>query len=319
VDAQASASSTSLPPIFGVVQERFPWEGVVQGAGVILVERLPELSAEISALDARVFGLSSGFFYLPAALAVEWGRDDDESLERLLSLLAIGHGHFAFQDLVIDNGGAPAQLCLVSDTCLLTYLDLLEHEAPAIDKGQYRRWHDLYYRWYVDALKIEMSHRCDLSRFTSEEILKMGMKAAPGNTTIHLVADWTGHESSAEGAVAAVMYLCAGLQVLDDLNDLSEDFAEANYSMPLTEIILSLGPDGSPEALESKDLLVVAAENGVFASCLDIADSLFSLAERTAASMEIGVIADLANTWRRRTGARRDLLLEAMVPSDVRR
>jgi hypothetical protein len=112
------------------------------------------------------------------------------------------------------------------------------------------------------------------------------------------------------------MQLCAGLQVLDDLNDLSDDFEGENYSMPLTEIILSLGPGSSPKSLEPDDLLVVAAENGVFGSCLDIAQSLFSLAEQSAASAGALTVAELAATWRRRTGARKELLVEALIPSD---
>lgn len=300
-----------LPALLEVVQERFPWEDVARGAGRILAERLPELSSEIAALDPRVFGLSSGFFYLPAALAVEWGRDDDASLGRLLRLLAIGHGHFAFQDLVIDDGGAPPQLCVLSDTFLLTYLDQLADEAPD-DPGRYRRWHDQYYGWYASALQVELAHRSRLHRFTPAEILELGMKAAPGNTTIHLIADWTGHEDSAVGAVTSVMQLCAGLQVLDDVNDLSEDFAGGNYSMPLTEIILSLGPDSSSECLQPDDLLAVAADSGVFANCLDISESLFSLAACTAASVGANVISELAATWGRRVDMRRDLLFKAL-------
>ena len=213
--------------------------------------------------------------------------------------------------LMLEKG---VQYISESDTFLLTYLDQLADEAPDNDLGRYRRWHDQYYGWYASALQVELAHRSRLHRFTAAEILKLGMKAAPGNTTIHLIADWTGHEESAVGAVTSVMQLSAGLQVLDDLNDLSEDFSGGNYSMPVTETVLSLGPDNSPENLQPDDLLAVAADSGVFANCLDISESLFSLAACTAASVGANVISELAATWGRRVEMRSRPPLQGPIP-----
>ncbi|MCE7883903.1 MAG: DUF499 domain-containing protein [Actinobacteria bacterium ATB1] len=146
-----------------------------------MADELPPL---VDGLDARVFGLTSGFFYLPATQADAWGVAEESWVEELCLTLAVGHAHFAIQDAQFDAGSCPPELVLLSDVCLLEYLNLLDRFGP-----DYRTRHDTYYLWYVRALSAELSHRSELRSYSAREVSELGLKAAPGNTVLHLVAD----------------------------------------------------------------------------------------------------------------------------------
>ena len=301
-----------MPAALITVRDTFVWERVDNEARRVLGERVPELEADVAALPRRVFGLASGFFYLPATVAREWGEEDSEWLQSLLVTLAIGHAHFAVQDQQIDGGGALPGQCLLSDVALLTYLDRLAALAPPDDLARYRRCHDQYYRWYVRALTIEVAHRDSPHRFSADDIVAMGLKAAPGNTTLQVVADRTGRPHAAEPLVTAVMRLCAGLQVLDDLDDLAEDLQGGNLSMPLTEVLLAQELSVAPD-----DVAAFAAVTGVTTSCLAIADHLFGLAALSGGAAGADVVVDLATMWSNRVAALRSQVEQALVDVDT--
>ncbi|HMJ78878.1 MAG TPA: hypothetical protein VK507_23035 [Iamia sp.] len=298
-----------LPAALITVRDTFPWERVDDEARRVLGERVPELKAEVAALPRQVFGLASGFFYLPATVAAEWGEEDPTWLQSLLVTLAIGHAHFAVQDQQIDGDGATPAQCLLSDIALLTYLDRLGTMAPPDDAGRYRRRHDEFYRWYVGALTLEVAHRDRLHRFGPDEIVAMGLKAAPGNTTLHVVADRTGRSDASDPLVDAVMRLCAGLQILDDLDDMADDLRRGNLSMPLTEVLLTQD-EGTVDA---EDVVALAAATGVTTSCLVIADHLFGLAATSGRAAGADVVVDLATVWINRAAARRRQVEQALV------
>lgn len=307
-----------LPEQIVALQGTHPWEQVAEQARARLTQRVPELEPYIAAMPDAVFGLTSGFFYLPAAQAEAWGLSNDQWQSELLLLLALGHAHFAAQDLQIDGGNCSPELCLLSDAALLSYLDGLRDRGPASDANRYLALHDLYYRWYVKALGVELRHRRKLWPFTRDEILLLGLKAAPGNTTLHLVADATGHSRHVDDLVRAVMQLCAGLQILDDLNDMSDDFEDGNITFPVSATLLALGVEQvSGTELDSAELYVTAVGTGIAATCTLIAQRCFDLASDSAEKATASVVRDLARVWHTRAGNRRAQLHEALEASGI--
>lgn len=306
---------TDLPLSLCRVREQHPWEEVAFRARSSLGTRVPELRGYVEAVPQAVFGLGSGFFYLPAAQAAEWGVHDERWTASFLELLAVGHAHFAAQDLQIDEGACPPELTLLSDVALLEYIDGLRAHAPPEQLSRYTHLHDRYYRWYVQAMSIELRHRESLHPYSANEVLGLGMKAAPGNSVLHIVADRAGVQDAA-ALVRSVMQLCAGLQVVDDLNDLERDLRDGNYTMPLTSALLRSGtsPDEAVE-LEPGDLAVLSATVGATDRCLGIALSCFDLAAKSADSAKASVVEQLASMWRSRILERRAGIAAAMGSS----
>ncbi len=306
-----SRGSLDLPDEITRVRITHPWELVASRAKTRLSDLVPELSEHVESLDTRVFGRESGFFYLPAAQAESWGVTQPSWLEDLLTLLAIGHAHFAVQDMVVDSGGCPPESALLADVCLLEYLDALDRLSSHSPR-RYRDLHDSYYRWYLRGLLTELGHRQKLHAYSVQEISELGLKAAPGNTIIHLVADASGRPEDAGSAVKAVMQLCTGLQLLDDLNDISGDYGDGNLTMALTATLLSID-DLLRQGLDPEDLVALAASSGVAVGCVGIAQEYFSLAEASAVEAGADVIAGLARMWSLRAESRRRIIAEALA------
>jgi hypothetical protein len=293
-----------LPPALTAVRDHHPWAKVAERARQILGDRLPELLDVTDGLPQAVFGLGSGFFYLPAAQAIAWGLAEAAWIDDFLVLLAVGHCHFAAQDLQLDEGRCPPELCLISDVALLEYLDELRRLAPVAEPNRYTVLHDHYYRWYVQALSVELSHRRQLRAYTANEVVGLGLKAAPGNTVLHVVADATGR-AEADLLVRSVMQLCAGLQIVDDLNDLERDYQDRNFTMPLTSTLLRLGVEHQDDhGIDAGELPLLAASLEVTSTCLQIAGRCFHMANKSASDAAATVVGDLANTWLERVTTR---------------
>jgi hypothetical protein len=294
------------------VRDQHPWPSVAAGARQRLKRRAPELSDYVDEMPETVFGLGSGFFYLPAAQGRAWGLGNDW-LPEFLILLALGHAHFAAQDLQIDSGRCPPALTLLSDVALLEYLSALRDRTPTSSFTQYTDLHDLYYRWYVRALDVELRHRTRLHPYRSEEVLLLGLKAAPGNTALHIVADASNHAQAAGELVLGVMQLCAGLQVIDDLNDLARDFEDRNFTMPLTATLRAMRAElGSLDQIDPEDLSLAAVSSRVADACLEVAQHCFELSGSSAARAEAFVLRDLADVWHRRAAERRQEIVAAL-------
>ncbi|MFD8495898.1 hypothetical protein [Amycolatopsis sp. NPDC059657] len=268
------------------------------------------MAEAVNQFPVAVFGLDSGFFHLPAAQARAWGVPS-EQVERLRDLLAIGHFHFAFQDLVIDEGHAPAAMCVIADTSLLRYLDGLAELGPAV-AGHYRSLHDRYYRDYAAAIARDLAHRDGLLSYTTEDITGLGDKAAPGMTALHLVADLADTPWRGEPLARALVRLCTGLQLLDDLQDAAEDAANGNMTWPLASALLAY-PDVNVG--DAADLRAALAGSGAADACLNVAESAFTDAAALAVATEATVLAELADVWRRRAVEQRSGLL---LPEDIR-
>ncbi|HUY51010.1 MAG TPA: class 1 isoprenoid biosynthesis enzyme [Streptosporangiaceae bacterium] len=294
---QALAEEAAHNP-FGVVGDR---------ARRQLAEAVPALAGDLESFPLSVFGLTSGFFYVTAAQGRAWGMRDS-LVSGVLTIQALGHLHFAFHDAVIDDGYAPAIMCLLSDAALLSYL-----QGLATLSGQpasvYQELHREYYDLYVAAIKRDLAHRDSLFGYTVDDILGLGNKAAPGAVMVQLIADLTGHPNRGQPTAQAMLRLCTGLQLVDDLNDSADDAAAGNRTWPVTSALLAY-PD--LDVTDRGTVEAAVAGSGVAAGCLKLAADAFADARGIAGHADATVLADLADMWHRRTLRRERLLREAL-------
>lgn len=274
-----------------------PWPVLSGLARETLRRKAPAMAGRVDEYPDAVFGLTSGFFHLPGAQARSWGLADDATCTEFHTLLALMHFHYAFQDLVVDEGEAPPVMCLLSETCLLAYLDGISALAP----GGYRALHTAYYDLYLAAIASDLTHRVRTHAYTPEEIVGLGRKAAPVATALHVAADLSGTARDASAAARALLLLCTGLQLLDDLTDCARDAAVGNLTWPVTSALLSYpGLDlASAEAVESGVLGCGAA-----AACARLAADVFGRAADRADACGANVLADLAGVWTHRAHRR---------------
>ncbi|MEO3923334.1 class 1 isoprenoid biosynthesis enzyme [Micromonosporaceae bacterium B7E4] len=273
-----------------------PWPEIWKRACQRLQAGNPALAAELAGYPPAVFGLGAGFFYLPAAQAREWGCRDEDAISELLTVLALGHVHYAFQDQVVDEGGAPASMCLISDTALLGYLDGLAALVPA-RAARYRELHDRAYDVYCAAVLRDLGHRDGLVPYSAAELVRLGEKAAPGAVAFHLAADLAGVPELADLATTSVLRLCTGLQLVDDLHDAAEDARTGNRTWPVTAALLSY-PGLDP--MDGGGVEAAVVGSGVAAAGLRLAAATFRDAARYARTAGSLVVRELAEEWERR-------------------
>jgi hypothetical protein len=288
-------------------QARNPWPIVADNARRRLCAAVPALADRIREFPDTVFGLTSGFFYLPTAQARAWGLADEAVRAELQTILAVGHFHFAFHDLVVDEQEAPAVMCLLADACLLSYLDGLAALVPG-RAAHYRDLHDRYYNLYAAAIARDLHHRRLLVPYEIEDIIGLGDKAAPGATAIHVAADLAGYPEHAEPASSALLRLCTGLQLLDDLNDAARDARVQNRTWPVTSAQLAY------PGLDLQDAAAVEAAvvgSGAARGCVRLARQAFDDARRQARAAHATVLAELAAAWSR-TCQRRERQLDML-------
>jgi hypothetical protein len=284
-----------------------PFNAIAERARRRLEKSLPALASYVAQFPFAAFGLTSGFFYLTSAQGRVWGMDDALAAE-VLTVQALGHFHFAFHDVVIDEGHAPAVMCLLSDTCLLSYLDGLAAMVPR-RANDYRQLHRGYYNMYAAAIERDLTHRNQVHAYTADDILGLGDKAAPGATMLHLVADLAGRPQYADPAVLALLRLCTGLQLVDDLNDCADDAPVKNLTWPVTSALLAY-PDLNVTDQGAVEAAVVGS--GAASGCLRLAAHAFSDALALAREADASVLAELASTWRERTVCRARQLQETV-------
>jgi hypothetical protein len=298
---------SALPQSLISEAESTPWPQVVERARWRLCRAAPSLSAGIADAPIEAFGVRVGFFYLPVAQARAWGVQDDGLLTEFLSVLAVGHYHFQVHDLVIDEGRCPAPSCLLSDVCLLSYLDGLDRLANGTPV--YRRLHDRYYDSYAAAVVRDLAHRARLHPYSAADILGLGDKAAPGATAMHIAADLAGRDNG-RAAARAVLRLCTGLQLVDDLNDAAIDARVANWTWPVTSALLAY-PDLDP--LDGPGVEAAVVGSGVARAALRLAEAAFLDAALIAGDADAQVLAELAAVWMDRCQERRTHFHDALA------
>jgi hypothetical protein len=274
-----------------------PWPVLSERARKILRRKTPALADRVDEYPDAVFGLTSGFFHLPVAQARAWGLADDGLCTEFHTLLALMHFHYAFQDLVVDEGEAPPVMCLLSESCLLAYLDGISALAP----GEYRTLHTDYYALYTAAIAADLSHRVQLRAYSPDEIVGLGRKAAPVATALHVAADLSGKACDASAAAQALLLLCTGLQLLDDLTDCARDAAVGNMTWPVTSAFLAYpGLDAADAGAVEAGVLACGAAEGSARLAADV----FGRAADRAAACGADVLSDLSLVWVRRARRR---------------
>jgi hypothetical protein len=311
-----SGSGLVLPERIVSVQEKYPWSSVQQSAKSVLAAAVPAFHDEIDELPLSVFGLNSGFFYLPAALASDWVAP--VPMEDFLVALAVGHVFFAFQDSVVDGGAAPPELCLIAHDALFEYLRRIAAigwpgTSPAAELTHAIESHRRNYRLYSAAIANDLRHRKVWERYTSSEIANLGWKAAPCNTPFEVVAARSGRQEQVPELLEAVKHFCAGLQLMDDLSDLAVDHADGNMTMALSHTLLHLREAGLEHRRADVDDVLFAAEmTGVSRASCRMAVRMFAVAKELADRVKATPVAELCDAWSVRAVRRIELIDESV-------
>ncbi|MFC9659349.1 hypothetical protein ACFVJ5_03835 [Nocardia sp. NPDC127606] len=311
-----SADKLVLPESILLVQESYPWLSVERSAKSVLSTAAPAFRSEIDNLPLSVFGLNSGFFYLPAALALEWAAP--VPIEDFLVALAVGHVFFAFQDSIVDGGAASPELCVIAHDALFEYLPRIAaigwpSASPAVGSAHAIESHRRNYLLYSAAIANDLRHRSVLNRYTSLEIANLGWKAAPCNTPFEVVAARSGRQESVPDLLEAVKYFCAGLQLMDDLSDLAVDHADGNMTMALSHTLLHLKDAGlEHRSADADDILFAAEMSGVSLVSCQMALRMFSVAKEFADRVEATPLAELCDAWTVRAVRRIELIDESV-------
>lgn len=313
---RCSGSKISLPECILFVQENYPWLSVERSAKNVLSKAAPAFEVEIDKLPLSVFGLNSGFFYLPAALALEWAAPIP--MKDFLVTLAVGHVFFAFQDSIVDGGAAPSELCMVAHDALLEYLQRIgaigwPSTSPAAELVHAIESHRRNYLLYSATIANDLRHRRGLNRYTSLEIANLGWKAAPCNTPFEVVAARSGRQEHIPHLLDAVKHFCAGLQLMDDLSDLAVDHADGNMTMALSHTLLHMKDAGlEHRSANVGDILFAAEMTGVSRASCQMALRMFAVAKEIADGVEAIPLAELCDAWTRRAVQRIELIGESV-------
>lgn len=190
----------------------------------------------------RLYGLDSGFFYMPMGLHLFSIYSHPEIdvpsgfLEDLSTSIALGHAHFAIMDKIIDERVVKPPLIPVAQICLSIYLKQLEtlYEGQSV-----RDRHDHYYQLYAVQAIREHRSRFQLVNPGTHQIQSLGLKSAPACVALELILKKTGHDAGYIVDATEIFLQYAGcLQLLDDLSDLEPDFRDGLSSFPLNMLFV---------------------------------------------------------------------------------
>lgn len=296
-----SVPPDALPAVLSGLERQWPEEVVVERCNAVL-DDVGLVLARRHGFSAAMFGVRSGFFYLPAAVGLEWGSVSPKDVGELLTTIGLGHAYFAAQDAIVDDGTAPPEVVLLSHGCFVAYLRrLLDLASPQLDGDSVLELHQSHYSDYVAALSVELDHRKALRPFTNDDVRQLGFKASPGNVVLEVVgALGRIPRARTESLCDAVMILCAGMQLVDDLNDLVGDRRRGIDTYPAAQLRHEvLEPLACPSPADEM-LFPLAAASGVATETVELARELFRSAASLAAEAGSAVTAALCGTWAHR-------------------
>jgi len=295
----------SEPASIRAARAALPIDAIHEEVRAALAAAVPALAGYVDALPPKVFGVESGFFHLPVAQALLWGLPADEWLRGLGTAVALGSVHYAAQDIVVDTGDCTTELVLVCDAAQTAYLRQLHRLCP---DEKCARHHDRYFERYCAALIADRRHRDAVIPFGAEDVLRLADKAAPLFLGFPLAMARTPHGGPPLSDVErALRHLCVGLQLHDDVADIAEDLAQGYFSFPATVTLLRrMGHPPGPvrPGLDHAEVEARMYLDGVAAASYELATRHFEHGAVVAASAGVQAVADLADHWRARTGAR---------------
>ncbi|WP_330289985.1 hypothetical protein [Streptomyces sp. NBC_00576] len=291
-----------------------PWETVVARIHHEITHAVPALDTTVRELPRKVFGLDSGFFYMPLAQAMHWGEEDGGWLENVATVFGLGHLYYVLHDQLVDQGRLSPRQAVLMDAALTLYLTrgarlgagaerfLVSHAAGAAT--------------YAEALLRDIAHNeRPEDDYSPDDVFRLGEKAAPGILALVVVAARCGRSRHLAELPQAVTDLCSGLQLLDDLQDLREDWEHRNVTFPVSLGISALGisaPDSADPSLTpfaahtADDLLDALYLSGGAAVVLRLALRCLERARAALSRTDAEVVLGLTDTWAERAAGQLD-------------
>ncbi|MFA7763490.1 hypothetical protein [Streptomyces sp. NRRL S-448] len=280
-----------------------PWETVVERVRIEIIRTVPSLDATVRELPRKAFGLDSGFFYMPLAQAMEWGETDGSWLEEVATVFGLGHLYYVLHDQLVDRGRLSPRQAVLMDTALGLYMTCGARLGTG--SAHFLLSHGAGSAAYAEALLRDIAHNEQPEHgYSADDVFRLGEKAAPGLLALVVAASRCRRTASITDLSRAVTDLCSGLQLLDDLQDLREDWHHHNVTFPASLAIGALGPTDpllSPfVSYTADDALNALYLSGGAAAALRLALRCLERARASLSRTDAGVVLGMVNTWAER-------------------
>lgn len=245
------------------------------------VEELPDelqaLTGSTSLWDERGTGLSH---WLPFWLNQEFCEGSLLPQARQMALAnRFGQFFCLLQDGLIDKHAATKpEILLLIDAFFFKFVHGYHEIFPA--SHTFWTYFERYWQEYLQALAWEKSrHHGSFVCFTPEDFMWMSRKFSPVKICCAGIALLAGKEAEIPHLEQMIEYFQIGYQMLDDLQDWTEDIEKEDYTYPLTLVHLRHG-HGNMDKLPIEDVGRSLWDQGVGLEILSQAIDYFSLALR---------------------------------------
>ncbi|MFD9217699.1 hypothetical protein ACIOWI_03950 [Streptomyces sp. NPDC087659] len=283
-----------------------PWETVVERVRSEIVRAVPSLDTAVRELPRKAFGLESGFFYMPLAQAMAWGEQETGWLAEVATVFGLGHLYYVLHDQLVDCGGLSPGRAVLLDTSLSLYLTC----GARLGTGgeHFLQSHGVGAAAYGEALLRDIAHNEQPgSGYAAEDVYRLGEKAAPGILALVVVARRCGRDVQLGDLSRGVTDMCSGLQLLDDLQDLREDWAHHHVTFPVSLGLRALDPaTTSPDPFAThtaEDVLDALYLSGGAAAVLRLALRCLDRARVSLSRTDARVVTGLVDAWAERAAA----------------
>jgi hypothetical protein len=280
------------------MREKLPPEKVALDAHQLLAKLSPDLASILPAdetTSVRLYGVDSGFFYLPIALS-EWaGASDGDQQHELAISIAIGHAHFAIMDRVFDDQQIEAPKIALAHNMLVCYLHRMRNDYSFAFNTDLE--HCRHYEPYALAAIQEDQMRFKFRTIDAGDLRRLGMKSAPACMPLGAILHAAGMSRKAESARSSFLMYSSALQLLDDLADMADDSKNGLSSIPLNLLYVnSLRLHTWPDENEftADDLRALSVLSGVRNACLTMAKTLLERTVRIAVEADLDPMSEIA-------------------------
>jgi hypothetical protein len=287
-------ASLALPESILHIRDRFP-ESTIAVKAKQSICQASACEDDCSNTNFASYGVNSGFFYAPAAQLWEWGIRSEYLLGELLELSSMIHFVYRVEDAVYDAAKVDVTGTLRAGAT--RYIALGKYAAMMSRAGHvptFDTWSTAY-REYAKSIRTELQHRTDPSRkYESEEILRLGNRAAPLAVVVDLMCALGNRTDSTKPITGAVLRLCTALQLVDDLQDLPDDIADGNLTWP-AKVVLNAYP--AAQGWEPNRVHAAADHLGVRKASLEIGAAQARTAAQDLSLAGAECLADLSSAW----------------------
>ncbi|OZD09951.1 hypothetical protein CH253_13020 [Rhodococcus sp. 06-156-3C] len=196
-------------------------------------------------------------------------------------------------DRLLDDRFVDHALVLAAPEFLRLYIERL---GRTFDSVAVQKMHPIYYRQYSVAQVWEWKSNRSLAPITGDDITMLSWKSAPVSLPTHLALH-SMNERSRDAVLDAFMSYCAGLQLMDDVADMAEDYDNGISSIPVRlTLTRGLGVGAWPLSgeLSGAELADAAYRSGSVRTSLILARSFFETAIVGARSVGFRTLLGLA-------------------------